>query len=154
MSSYNYSEIVKMQNDALKRVEQMKQNAESVVTQANSEFSGASEASTNSDKDKSIEKAHRVPMPDDYIRDLKSYAKKATLSPPVSSSSPEKKNNKQEGALSTLINNCENLPHALKSVLSDFNIDSDRALLLSLILLLAEERGDEFLIISLLYMMI
>ncbi|HZJ75581.1 MAG TPA: hypothetical protein VFD25_03230 [Clostridia bacterium] len=154
MSSYNYSEIVKMQNDALRRVEQMKQNAETVVTQANSQLSGASETSTNSEKEKSIEKARRVPMPDDYIRDLKSYAKKATLSPPVSSPSPKKGNIPSQGALSSLINSCENLPHALKSVLSDFNIDSDRALLLSLILLLAEEHGDEFLIISLLYMMI
>lgn len=147
-----------MQNDALKRVEQMKQNAESVVTRANSELSEMTETSINNEKEKSKEKARHVPMPDDYIKDLKAYAKKAALPPPVPSSSPKKSNpspqNTPQNTLSTLINSCENLPNALKNVLSDFNIDSDRALLLSLILLLAEERGDEFLIISLLYMMI
>ena len=41
----------------------------------------------------------------------------------------------------------------MKSVFGDLNIDSDKALLLSLILLLSEEKADELLIMALIYML-
>ena len=41
----------------------------------------------------------------------------------------------------------------IKSVFGDVNIDSDKALLLSLILLLSEEKADELLIMALIYML-
>ncbi|HZK21445.1 MAG TPA: hypothetical protein VFC76_04115 [Oscillospiraceae bacterium] len=166
MSSYNYSEIVKMQDDALKRVEQMKKNANAVVTQAKSRLSESPESPIIAEKEKSFEtkksiekgksaeKVRHVPMPDDYIRDLKAYAEKATLSPLVPSSTSKKSKTLSQSAISSLVDSCGSLPQTLKNVFSDFNIDSDKAFLLSLILLLAEEKSDEFLIISLLYMMI
>ena len=41
----------------------------------------------------------------------------------------------------------------IKTSLADINIDSDKALLLSLIMLLSEEKADELLIMALIYML-
>lgn len=41
----------------------------------------------------------------------------------------------------------------IKNSFSDINIDSDKALLLSLIMLLSEEKADELLIMALIYML-
>ena len=41
----------------------------------------------------------------------------------------------------------------IKNIFGDLNIDSDKALLLSLILLLSEEKADELLIMALIYML-
>ena len=41
----------------------------------------------------------------------------------------------------------------LKNSLGDINIDSDKALLLSLVMLLSEEKADELLIMALIYML-
>ncbi len=148
MSGYDYSDIIKMQNDAMRRVEEMKQNASQAVARANSEIQSVRDAHEESSR--KPDKPRHVPMPDDYIRDLREYAKKATLSP----RSPEKADSSLRQTLNTLTSGASQLPKAIKNVLPDLNIDNDRALLLSLILLLAEEKSDEFLIIALLYMMI
>ena len=41
----------------------------------------------------------------------------------------------------------------VKNILNDLNMDSDKALILSLILLLTEEKADEMLILALLYIL-
>jgi hypothetical protein len=41
----------------------------------------------------------------------------------------------------------------LKNILNDLNMDSDKALILSLVLLLTEEKADEMLILALLYIL-
>ncbi len=146
MSDYSYSDIIKMQNNAMRRVEEMNTRAGNVVKQANSALTASSQRESSS---KPVKPQH-VPMPDDYIRDLREYAKKASISP----YEPERKDNPLQRTLSSLASGSANLPKSIKNVLSDLNIDSDRALLLSLILLLSEEKSDEILIIALLYMMI
>ena len=40
-----------------------------------------------------------------------------------------------------------------KNVLNDLSIDSDKALILSLVMLLTEEKADEMLILALLYIL-
>lgn len=146
MSDYSYSDIIKMQNNAMRRVEEMNSRANNIIKHANSALTSA----TQKDNARKLEKPYHVPMPDDYIRDLREYAKKAAISP----YEPEHKNNSLQRTLNSLVSGSANLPKSIKNVLSDLNIDSDRALLLSLILLLAEEKSDEVLIIALLYMMI
>jgi hypothetical protein len=47
----------------------------------------------------------------------------------------------------------KNSTDGIKSALGDMKIDEDKALLLSLVLLLAEENADETLILALLYML-
>lgn len=148
MSGYDYSDIIKMQNNAMRRVEEMKHSASQIVARANSEIQPEPDAGEESAR--RLDKPRHVPMPDDYIRDLRAYAKKATLSPYT----PEKADSSLRQTLNTLTSGASQLPKTIKNVLSDLNIDGDRALLLSLILLLAEEQSDEFLIIALLYMMI
>ena len=66
-----------------------------------------------------------------------------------------------EGYLASEKTNNQNTPQnksnsifeSIKSGLSDINIDSDKALLLSLIMLLSEEKADELLIMALIYML-
>lgn len=146
MSGYSYSEIIKMQNDAMRRVEGMKQSADKVIMHANEELKSDGRKDSPHKPDKPL----RVPMSDDYIRDLKAYAERATLSPYDS----EKRDTTRQSNLNSLTSRAMDIPKTIKNVLSDLNIDKDRSLLLSLILLLAEEQSDEFLIIALLYMMI
>jgi len=148
MSGYNYADIVKMQNDAMRRVNEMNENAQRIVAQADSELQPPSAAVTYGTQ--RYDKPRHVPMPDDYIRDLKDYAKKSKY-PPDTSGKP---NDSLRKMISNLSSGNMDLPQYFKNALSDLNIDNDRALLLSLVLLLCEERKDDFLIIALLYMMI
>ena len=134
MSDYTYSEIMKMQNDAIKRVEDMQKKARKT---AGLEKEKEEKAQSNVP----VQKPERVPMPNDYLEKLKDYA---------TNSSHTQKENKagNQPQKSFVPQNAGN-----SGFLGDFNMDEDKALLLSLIMLLSEEKGDELLIMALIYML-
>ena len=141
MPDYSYQELIAMQNDAVKRVEEMRSREERAAKRAREELESEKASESKNTPPKPGDKARRAPMPDDYIRDLKSYAEKAA----TSSRSGEK----------------SAVPHIPKPPakqgvpfsFGDISLDSDMVLLLSIILLLAEENPDEGLLTALLYMM-
>ncbi len=126
MAEYTYKELMKMQNDAIRRAEDMKNRAQRQA--------GLSQTDTQT-KEVPIDKPKRIPMPSDYLNIQKNESRENTDKPAVSHSSSN------------------NFFETIKRNFNDINIDSDRALLLSLILLLAEEKADETLIMALLYML-
>ncbi|MGN0526353.1 MAG: hypothetical protein ACI4IF_02880 [Acutalibacteraceae bacterium] len=138
MAEYSYSEIMKMQNDAIKRVEDMQKRARATA--------GLDESPkvTNSNNINKADAPKRVPMPNDYLDELKKRA---------SDSHREEKthneNNKSPKAETNSYNPFDNL----KNIFQNLNIDNDKALILSLILLLTEEHADEMLIMALTYML-
>ena len=88
-----------------------------------------------------VQKPERVPMPNDYLEKLKDYA--------TNSSHTQKENEvSNQPPKSFVPQNTGN-----SGFLGDFNMDEDKALLLSLIMLLSEEKGDELLIMALIYML-
>lgn len=134
MSDYTYSEIMKMQNDAIKRVEDMQKKARKT---AGLEKEKEEKAQSNVP----VQKPERVPMPNDYLEKLKDYA--------TNSSHTQKENEvSNQPPKSFVPQNAGN-----SGFLGDFNMDEDKALLLSLIMLLSEEKGDELLIMALIYML-
>ncbi len=133
MADYTYSEIMKMQNDAIKRVEDMQKKARKTA---------GLEKDEKAQNNVPVQKPERVPMPNDYLEKLKDYA--------TNSSHTEKDENK--------INHQPEKHFASQntgngSFFGEFNMDEDKALLLSLIMLLSEEKGDELLIMALIYML-
>lgn len=134
MADYTYSEIMKMQNDAIKRVEDMQKKARKT---AGLEKEKEEKAQSNVP----VQKPERVPMPNDYLEKLKDYA--------TNSSHTQKENEAgNQPPKSFVPQNAGN-----SGFLGDFNMDEDKALLLSLIMLLSEEKGDELLIMALIYML-
>ena len=123
MSDYSYSELMKMQNDAIRRVEEMQKRAR--------QSAGLSQPDKASPVEIKKEEPRRVPMPDDYLDGLKAMAK---------GNPPERTENKRASS-------------ETDGFFKDFSFDSDTALILSLVLLLAQEKGDETLIMALLYML-
>lgn len=134
MADYTYSEIMKMQNDAIKRVEDMQKKARKT---AGLEKEKEEKAQSNVP----VQKPERVPMPNDYLEKLKDYA---------TNSSHSKKEDEagNQPSKSFVPQNAGN-----SGFFGDFNMDEDKALLLSLIMLLSEEKGDELLIMALIYML-
>lgn len=134
MADYTYSEIMKMQNDAIKRVEDMQKKARKT---AGLEKEKEEKAQSNVP----VQKPERVPMPNDYLEKLKDYA--------TNSSHTQKENEVSNQPQKSFVpQNTGN-----SGFLGDFNMDEDKALLLSLIMLLSEEKGDELLIMALIYML-
>ena len=134
MSDYTYSEIMKMQNDAIKRVEDMQKKARKT---AGLEKEKDEKAQINVP----VQTPESVPMPNDYLEKLKDYA--------TNSSHTQKENEvSNQPPKSFVPQNAGN-----SGFLGDFNMDEDKALLLSLIMLLSEEKGDELLIMALIYML-
>ena len=134
MSDYTYSEIMKMQNDAIKRVEDMQKKARKTIGLEK-------EATEKLQGSVPVQKPERVPMPNDYLEKLKDYA--------TNSSHTQKENEvSNQPPKSFVPQNAGN-----SGFLGDFNMDEDKALLLSLIMLLSEEKGDELLIMALIYML-
>lgn len=121
-----------MQNDAIRRAEDMQKRARQSAGLEREK----KENKTNIDAKK--EAPRRVPMPDDYLENLKQYGSNSSR---VGTDQNVKANNKAKP------------PNEAQGLLSDLNIDSDKALLLSLILLLSEEKADELLIMALVYML-
>ena len=146
MAEYSYNDIMKMQNDAIKRVNEMQKRAKTVVEEINEEKTQAREIQTPQNS----QNIKRVKMPDDYLDELKSFA---------STSSYFEENKSEPKKCEYVKEKEENHPpprqqnDMLKNILGDLNMDSDKALILSLILLLTEEKADEMLILALLYIL-
>lgn len=117
MADYTYQELMRMQNDAIKRVEDMQKRARTTA--------GLDEARTKSHPKERADRPRHIPMPEGFLNNT------------------EKKPEKSAD------------PPAFKLGLGngDVEIDSDKALLLSLILLLSEEGADELLLAALVYML-
>ena len=132
MADYSYQDLMKMQNDAIRRAEDMQKRARLSAGLEKEKQEGQHTANTKK------EEPRRVPMPDDYLENLKQYGSNSSR---VGTDQNVKANNKAKP------------PNEAQGLLSDLNIDSDKALLLSLILLLSEEKADEVLIMALIYML-
>ncbi len=118
MANYTYQDLMQMQSDAIKRVEEMQKKAR--VT-AGLDAEENKKAPINGGE---AEKPRHIPMPEGYLK----------------GGQPKSTENKNQSFNITLGN-------------GDIEIDSDKALLLSLILLLAEEQADELLLTALVYML-
>ena len=147
MAEYSYNDIMKMQNDAIKRVNEMQKRAKTVVEEINEEKATYNETSVNKNTSQNV---NRVKMPNDYLDELKKFA---------STSSHFENNESKENRREYIDDKKENRPQPkgqndmLKNILNDLNMDSDKALILSLVLLLTEEKADEMLILALLYIL-
>lgn len=138
MADYTYSEIMRMQNDAIKRVEEMQKKARQTA--------GLEKENIKPTDEIPAEPPRRVPMPKDYLDNLKEYAAKLSSD----EEEEEEKNTdhtKEENKVKKMF------PNKTENIFNDLSIDEDKTLLLSLILLLSEEKGDELLIMALIYML-
>ena len=148
MADYSYQDLMKMQNDAIRRAEDMQRRARQ---------SAGLEKEKNEDNHQATakkEEPRRVPMPNDYLENLKNYGSNSSKNESEPREEEEKKKEqKQEHKNNNHPNFQNSFEDKMKSVFGDLNIDSDKALLLSLILLLSEEKADELLIMALIYML-
>lgn len=153
MADYTYAELMKMQNDAIKRVEDMQKRARKTAgfTEENDGASGIKNEVKNSSVTLQKDEPKRVRMPDDYLQNLKEYAKSISDKNSNNEENNEKRNISEEQNRKTP--SAKSSTDGMKSVLGDVKIDEDKALILSLILLLSEENADETLILALLYML-
>ncbi|MBE6749254.1 MAG: hypothetical protein E7557_08530 [Ruminococcaceae bacterium] len=154
MADYSYNEIMKMQNDAIRRVNEMQKRAKFVVEEANEEEKiHGKEKTVEVNNNNTIK---RVKMPNDYLDELKGFAstssyfeKEEEVKKAVKGNKEQKEERKEYTGKTQNINQND----FFKNILDDLNLDSDKALILSLILLLAEEKADEMLILALLYIL-
>lgn len=146
MAEYSYNDIMKMQNDAIKRVNEMQKRAKTVVEEINEEKTQVREIQTPQNS----QNIKRVKMPDDYLDELKSFASTSSYFE-ENKSEPIKREYVKEKEENRPPPKAQN--DMLKNILGDLNMDSDKALILSLILLLTEEKADEMLILALLYIL-
>lgn len=152
MADYSYQDLMKMQNDAIRRAEDMQRRAR----QSAGLERERQEKQPNPTAKK--EEPRRVPMPNDYLENLKNYGSNSSKNESEPREKEEnKKENRREYKTEHQSNNHPNFQNSfedkIKSIFGDLNIDSDKALLLSLILLLSEEKADELLIMALIYML-
>lgn len=148
MAEYSYNEIMKMQNDAIRRVNEMQQRAKNVVE-------SIKETNNTKDEAHNTKAPERIKMPNDYLDELKNFAS-------TSSYFENEKASAEKNAIEEARNNAPQKelnkspaaqPDFLKKFFGDFSMDNDKALILSLVLLLTEEKADEMLILSLLYIL-
>ena len=148
MADYSYQDLMKMQNDAIRRAEDMQRRAR----QSAGLERGKQENQQNQTAKK--EEPRRVPMPNDYLDNVKKYGSNSSKK---ENEPREKEENKREQKQEHKNNNQYKFQNSfedkMKSIFGDLNIDSDKALLLTLILLLSEEKADELLIMALIYML-
>lgn len=150
MADYSYQDLMKMQNDAIRRAEDMQRRARQ---------SAGLEREEQQNPTTKKEEPRRVPMPNDYLENLKKYGSTSSNKNDSEQRGKEenRKENRREYKTEQQNNNRPNFQNSfedkIKSVFGDLNIDSDKALLLSLILLLSEEKADELLIMALIYML-
>lgn len=145
MADYTYSEIMKMQNDAIKRVEDMQKKARKTAG-----LEKEKEENEKPLKNIPSQEPRRVPMPNDYLEKLKNYASNSSYTGDEEhteeKTEEEKPKNHDKRKQNVFSEKTEN-------TFGDLNIDEDKALLLALIMLLSEEKGDELLIMALIYML-
>lgn len=125
MADYTYQELMRMQNDAIRRAEDMQARARKTA--------GIGEEKQEKTFVPSQE-PKRIKMPEGYL------------------GNGHKEDNIQDRKQDTVNNHNESF-EKMKNSLADIAIDSDKALLLSLIMLLSEEKADELLIMALIYML-
>lgn len=148
MADYSYRDLMKMQNDAIRRAEDMQKRARQ---SAGLEQEKQEENHTNFTKK---EEPRRIPMPNNYLENLKNYGSNSSKAEDEAREKEEKKKEqKQEHKINNQPKFQNTFEDKMKSIFGDLNIDSDKALLLSLILLLSEEKADELLIMALIYML-
>jgi hypothetical protein len=139
---------MKMQNDAIRRAEDMQRRARQ------SAGLEREKQETQHNPTAKKEEPRRVPMPNDYLENLKNYGSNSSKNESEPREEEEKKKEqKQEHKNNNHPKFQNSFEDKMKSVFGDLNIDSDKALLLSLILLLSEEKADELLIMALIYML-
>ena len=148
MADYSYQDLMKMQNDAIRRAEDMQRRAR----QSAGLERGKGENQQNQAAKK--EEPRRVTMPNDYLEKLKNHGSNSSKneSEPIEEGE-NKSQQKQERKSNNQPKFQNSFEDKMKSVFGDLNIDSDKALLLSLILLLSEEKADELLVMALIYML-
>lgn len=126
MADYTYQELMQMQSDAIKRVEEMQKRARSTAG-LDDNFGETKKSPEKGDKK---DEPRHVPMPEGYLK------KQGQIKSDTQKNEPNQKSS-----------------FNLKLGNGDIEIDFDKALLLSLILLLAEEQADELLLTALVYML-
>lgn len=127
MASYTYQELMQMQSDAIKRVEEMQKRARSTAGLDED----SREMKKSPEKGDRKEEPRHIPMPEGYLKKQEQPKNKDDV----------KGKSQQNTSFKLRLGN------------GDIEIDSDKALLLSLILLLAEEQADELLLTALVYML-
>ncbi len=148
MADYSYQDLMKMQNDAIRRAEEMQRRA-----RQNAGLEREKQEKQQNPITKK-EEPRRVPMPNDYLENLKSYGSNSSKNESEPRGKEEnKREHKQEPKSNSQPKFQNSFEDKIKSIFGDLNIDSDKALLLSLILLLSEEKADELLIMALIYML-
>ena len=148
MADYSYQDLMKMQNDAIRRAEDMQRRARQ------SAGLGRGKGENQQNQTAKKEEPRRVPMPNDYLENLKTYGSNSSKNDnEPRAEEKKKKEQKQEHKNNNQPKFQNSFEDKMKSVFGDLNIDSDKALLLSLILLLSEEKADELLIMALIYML-
>ena len=147
MAEYSYNDIMKMQNDAIKRVNEMQKRAKTVVEEINEEKMLHSETPERQNNKQNV---NRVKMPNDYLDELKKFASTSSYF-----EGKEKEENSTEyiKTKERYHQQPKGQNDVLKNILNELNMDSDKALILSLVLLLTEEKADEMLILALLYIL-
>ncbi len=148
MAEYSYNDIMKMQNDAIRRVNEMQKRAKTVVSEINEETTKNFDETEQQHIPKNVK---RVKMPDDYLNELKNYA--STSSSYFDDNENQIKPQTETIEKEVIKNAPKHQGDMFKNILKDLYMDSDKTLILSLILLLTEEKGDEFLILALLYIL-
>ncbi len=147
MADYTYTEIMKMQNDAIKRVEDMQKRARAT---AGLEKGKEEYGEKGKNERMPSQEPKRVPMPNDYLEKLKNYASNSSYT--GTNTAEDVKDGKSEAENKPpKVKNA--FPEKAENTFADLNIDADKTLLLALIMLLSEEKGDELLIMALIYML-
>ncbi len=128
MADYTYQELMKMQNDAIRRVEDMQKRARRTAGIEREEK-----------PHEAPDTVKRIPQ-SGYLQQNGTGEKQ----PLLQEKSPSRKaeDSRESGVF-----------EKIKNGIGELNIDSDKALLLSLIMLLSEEKADELLIMALIYML-
>ena len=150
MAEYSYNEIMKMQNDAIKRVNEMQKRAQTVVDEINEEKERYHETPSTQNIKQSV---NRVKMPNDYLDELKSFASTSSHFEESETEQNTHRDYKEANSKKEEPKQHFTQKDTVKNILNDLNLDSDKALILSLILLLTEEKADEMLILALLYIL-
>ena len=143
MADYSYKDLMKMQNDAIRRAEDMQRRARQ---------SAGLEKDEPEQREKTAvkkEEPRRIPMPNGYLDNLKYYGTDSHKE----ENRGENRENKPRKDNSGHNNGQQSFEDNLKNLFGNLNMDSDKALLLSLILLLSQEKADEILIMALIYML-
>ncbi|MGN1315768.1 MAG: hypothetical protein ACI4VW_01770 [Acutalibacteraceae bacterium] len=144
MADYSYKDLMKMQNDAIRRAEDMQRRARQSAGLEKEEAQQTEKTAVKKDEPR------RIPMPNGYLDNLKHYG---TDSHRGENNTEDNRGNTPQNETGGHNNGQQGFEDNLKNMFGNLNMDSDKALLLSLILLLSQEKADEILIMALIYML-